>query len=197
MKIAALSRNAGFTRHLRESLSKPPVVADRLPRCDEQLILLLHLSSLSPLERERLPQLASQCRVVALSDRPELAEMLQLVRLGVRGYGNSFMAADNLQQMLRVVEQGQLWLPPRLQQQALELAHRSLSQETQHPPLSLDELTGREAEIARAVAEGLSNRLIAERFGITERTVKAHLSSIYRKLGIKGRMELVVGLHAA
>jgi len=197
MKIAALSRNPGFTRHLRESLPTPPVVADRLPQCESQLILLLHLSSLNSRERELLPRLASQCRVVACSDRPDLAEMLQLMEAGVRGYGNSFMAADNLQQMLQVVEQGQVWLPPQLQQQAFELANRALNQSSSNPPLSLDGLTERESEIARAVAEGLSNRLIAERFGITERTVKAHLSNIFRKLGVKDRMALVVGLRAA
>jgi len=168
-----------------------------LPQCEPQLILLLHLSSLNPRERECLPQLASQCRVVACSDHPELAEMLQLMEAGVRGYGNSFMAADNLQQMLRVVEQGQVWLPPRLQQQAFELAYRALHQSPPNPSLSLDALTERESEIARAVAEGLSNRLIAERFGITERTVKAHLSSIFRKLGVKDRMALALGLRAA
>ncbi len=195
MKVAALSRSPAFTRHLRQALPTAPVVADRYPGCAQELILLLHLPSLTGDERKQLAVRARQCRLVACSDRPEVGEMLELMALGVRAYANSFMTAEHYAQMLQVVGQGQLWLPPALQREAFDLARRSLRGDS--GGLSLEGLTGREAEIARAVAEGLSNREIADRCGISERTVKAHLSSIFRKLGIRDRKALLAGLRAA
>jgi two-component system, NarL family, nitrate/nitrite response regulator NarL len=53
-------------------------------------------------------------------------------------------------------------------------------------------LTPREIDIVRMIAEGLRNRGIAERLSISEGTVKVHLHNIYDKLGIDGRLELVL-----
>jgi RNA polymerase sigma factor (sigma-70 family) len=53
-------------------------------------------------------------------------------------------------------------------------------------------LTPREIEIVRMVAQGLRNRTIAERLSISEGTVKVHLHNIYEKLGVGGRLELVL-----
>jgi RNA polymerase sigma factor (sigma-70 family) len=61
----------------------------------------------------------------------------------------------------------------------------------------LASLTERERGVAEAVASGLSNKEVARRLGITERTVKAHLSSAFRKLGVRDRMQLVVRLRMA
>ncbi|MFH8557738.1 helix-turn-helix domain-containing protein [Streptomyces celluloflavus] len=53
----------------------------------------------------------------------------------------------------------------------------------------MDTLTPREREVLRLVVTGLPNRLVARRLEIAERTVKTHLHSIYRKLGVSGRTE--------
>ena len=56
--------------------------------------------------------------------------------------------------------------------------------------LGRNELTKRERQIVQAITDGLSNRAIAERFGISERTVKNQLTVIYRKLDVASRLEL-------
>jgi RNA polymerase sigma factor (sigma-70 family) len=56
------------------------------------------------------------------------------------------------------------------------------------------ELSHREQQVITLVCDGLSNREIAEKLGVTEGTVKAHLYSIYGKLGVRSRIELMVGL---
>lgn len=56
-------------------------------------------------------------------------------------------------------------------------------------------LTRREIQILRMLAEGLRNRVIAERLSISEGTVKVHLRHIYGKVGVSGRLELVVRAH--
>jgi DNA-binding NarL/FixJ family response regulator len=53
-------------------------------------------------------------------------------------------------------------------------------------------LTGREREVVRMIAAGLRNRDIGERLSISENTVKVHLHNIYEKLGVEGRMELLL-----
>jgi len=58
----------------------------------------------------------------------------------------------------------------------------------------LSALTSRELQIARAVAEGLSNRDIAVQLGITEQTVKNHLTSVFEKIGVSSRLQLALAL---
>jgi DNA-binding NarL/FixJ family response regulator len=68
-------------------------------------------------------------------------------------------------------------------------------------PVSVDaarlaKLTGREREVLRNLAKGESNRLLARRLGVAERTVRAHITSIVRKLGVGSRFEAsLVALH--
>jgi DNA-binding NarL/FixJ family response regulator len=58
----------------------------------------------------------------------------------------------------------------------------------------VESLTFREREVAAAVSRGLRNRAIARDFGISEETVKKHLGSIYDKLALSGRVQLVIHL---
>lgn len=58
----------------------------------------------------------------------------------------------------------------------------------------LSALTTREIQIARAVAEGRGNREIATQLGITEQTVKNHLTSIYEKVGVRSRLQLALAV---
>jgi len=58
--------------------------------------------------------------------------------------------------------------------------------------LDLSQLTKRERQVATSVAEGLSNREIATKFGISERTVKARLTTTFQKLGVRDRVQLAL-----
>jgi DNA-binding CsgD family transcriptional regulator len=59
------------------------------------------------------------------------------------------------------------------------------------PVISGERLTARELQVLRLVAEGLDNRVIGRRLGITRSTVKHHLEAVYAKLGVHGRLEAV------
>jgi len=66
--------------------------------------------------------------------------------------------------------------------------------------LFVESLTARERQVAEAIARGLSNKQIADEFGISAETVKRHLASIYGKLALRGRVALAIHVlrsHAA
>ena len=67
-------------------------------------------------------------------------------------------------------------------------------------PLFVETLTARERQVAEAIARGLTNKQIADEFGISAETVKRHLASIYGKLALRGRVALAIHVlrsHAA
>ena len=92
-----------------------------------------------------------------------------------------------------MVSSGGLWFPEDLLGSLLRLVSGALEQSgRQRTEADLSMLTGREQQVARYAAKGDSNRLIAESLGITERTVKEHMGSVFRKLGVKDRMQLML-----
>jgi DNA-binding NarL/FixJ family response regulator len=76
-----------------------------------------------------------------------------------------------------------------------------LSAEPTHARAALDGLTAREGQIVALIAVGASNKEIAHRLAITERTVKAHLTNVFQKLGLSSRLHLAIraisGAHPA
>ena len=134
-------------------------------------------------------------RVAVAVDLPAVKQMLDCSHYGVQGYFNAYMTAANYQQMLRLLRSGQSWYPPELLTQAMNLAREVLYRQPDEDPLKL--LTPREREIALAVAEGKSNKVVANLYGISDRTVKTHLTHIFEKLQVKDRVALVIYIQNA
>jgi DNA-binding NarL/FixJ family response regulator len=102
------------------------------------------------------------------------------------------MRAQHFEQMIDLVDRGHSWFPPAMLQDTFALARQAVT-----PPDTdtiLAGLTDREKQTAVAVSNGLSNRAIAEQFDISERTVKTHLTNIFKKLDINDRVALVLML---
>jgi len=136
--------------------------------------------------------------VIAMAAAPTEADAFALLSAGARGYCHSGAAARQLREIALVVEHGGLWMPPDLLQRFVSLAGR---RPERSPPLggaphcALDELTARELAVARAVARGASNREIAVELQIAERTVKAHLTTIFAKLQVRDRVQLALAMN--
>jgi DNA-binding NarL/FixJ family response regulator len=113
-------------------------------------------------------------------------ELLEAVRLGVRGVVLKEMAPDLLVRCVRTVHAGGQWLEQPVTGRALE---RLVARETARPKLQT--LTPREVELVRLANNGLRNKEIAARLGLTEGTVKVHLHRVYEKLGVASRVELL------
>lgn len=132
---------------------------------------------------------APHAPVVVLSNVPEDAQGLAVLAAGASGYCSALTLPSVLRQVADVVEHGGLWVGQRLMQRLVQ--GLSVRGSTVAEP-SLDILSQRERQVAVAVARGSTNKEIARAMNITERTVKAHLSASFEKLGVRDRMQLAL-----
>lgn len=128
--------------------------------------------------------------MLVLTPVPTFLEGYPLLRMGVKGYANLHLGSVNLENALSVLESGGSWFDPGFMNDLIRrIDYKGASQGTDG---DLEKLSEREQEIGRYVAQGLSNHQIAETIEITERTVKAHLLSCYKKLGLNDRVSLAL-----
>lgn len=127
--------------------------------------------------------------LIALTTIPVFKEAVILMKIGVKGYGNRKMRPENIKQAIESVISGQIWLPPEIVNQLISSVGVEDSKPKENNAI-LEGLSRREKEVAQYVTEGMSNQQMADKMFVTLRTVKAHLSSIYDKTGLKNRLEL-------
>ncbi len=113
------------------------------------------------------------------------------LRAGASGFLLKDVTAEQLFEAVRVIAAGDSLLAPGITRRLIsEFAQRPTA--TPRPTPALEELTRREREVLKLVAEGLSNFEIAGRLVVTEETVKTHVSHILNKLGLRDRTQAVV-----
>lgn len=132
--------------------------------------------------------------VIAMAATPAEADAFVLLSAGARGYCHVEAAAGQLREIALVVEHGGLWMPPELLQRFVGVAARVQGGGRGVAP-ALDDLTSRELMVAQLVARGASNREIAAELQIAERTVKAHLTAVFDKLGVRDRVQLALAMN--
>ncbi len=130
------------------------------------------------------------------SDKPREAEGLELLADGVRGYANTLMNPRILNTAVEVISKGEIWLGRQLIQRLIADVATSSKASITADNQAFALLTCREKEIAALVGGGATNKSVASRLGITERTVKAHLSRIFSKTGTRGRLQLALMVNA-
>jgi len=138
-----------------------------------------------------VPAMAGMHLVVA-SPSPNDEQGTQALGAGAHGYCHSYAPAAALSQALEVVSSGGIWMGRSLVARLLKLVT-----ERAQDSHSWDDgvLTERETTVARYAASGQANAQIAEALGITERTVKAHLSAVFEKLKVSDRLQLALLVH--
>jgi DNA-binding NarL/FixJ family response regulator len=158
-------------------------------RRPDVLVLDLRMPRSSGLDVLRaIAQEGTPCRTVLLTAAITDGETLEAIRLGAAGLVLKESPPDSLLQCIRRVHEGGEWID----RDAASRAVRAVIDREHDRRHAVDTLTPREIEIVRMVAQGLRNKIIGERLSISEGTVKVHLHNIYEKLGVGGRLELVL-----
>lgn len=139
-----------------------------------------------------LRESAPGCPLVVLTNIPRDEEGLAVLEAGAAGYASVLAVADVLRQIEAVVTQGGLWVGADLMRRLL--CALSSRRRGSRPKVAahLEKLSPRERDVALAVATGATNKEVAQRLDISERTVKAHLSHIFETLGLHDRLKLAI-----
>ncbi|CQD22927.1 two component LuxR family transcriptional regulator [Mycobacterium lentiflavum] len=128
-------------------------------------------------------------KIVMLSVYDDEQYLFQALRVGASGYLLKSITSDDLVRHLELVRDGQTAIDPGLAARAMDTASRL--QRNEFWPGARQGLTQRESEILSYMVAGLSNRGIANKLVIGDETVKSHLRSVYRKLGVSDRTSAV------
>ena len=134
--------------------------------------------------KEAFPQVA----VLALTMHEDEEYFFEMLSAGASGYVPKRAAPDDLLSAIRVVNQGEVFIYPSM---ASLLVKVFLRRAEETAPADAELLTPREHEVLDSIADGLTNREIAEQLVISVKTVDRHRENIMRKLNLHNRVELV------
>ena len=140
--------------------------------------------------------LSPPTKIVLLTSTLDEKEGLSALKAGARGYCQKDTESALLKKAVQMVRKGEIWagrnLIPHLLEELTSLTERRREAPPGDRDSRLDRLTPREREIAHLIGGGASNKEIASRLNVTEGTVKAHLTAIFRKIGLSGRLQLAL-----
>jgi NarL family two-component system response regulator YdfI len=196
MVVASSSvRSAGLEAVVKESAGLRLATSTRVTSGISALVREFHPDvALADLERDD-PQFLSVAAAVThggtvfvlLVDDPETAWVARALRAGARAILPREAEAEEIVSAIQSAHRGMMLLDAPTGE---ELA-RHVRVEDEQLVAPLEELTAREVEVLRMLGEGLANKEVAARLGISEHTVKFHISSILDKLGAASRTEAV------
>ena len=149
---------------------------------DLRMPIMDGLTAIAQLRQDH-PEIA----VVILTTYNEDEMMLRGLQLGARGYLLKDTQRDTLLNTIRAAARGESLFKPDILQRALAVQAAQPPSLTTSSSTEMIDLTPRELEVLQAAAVGERNKEIALRLGISPRTVKAHLTSVYNKLGVDSR----------
>jgi len=154
----------------------------RMPRCDGIEAI------------RRLAERGDRPRAIALTTYADDASVVGALRAGARGYLTKDASAEEIEQAIRSVVAGRTHLDPAVQQRLVDAVldlHPAPAESVSPSAEQLDDLTAREVEVLRLIAEGRSNAEIAEALVVSAATVKTHVNRIFYKTGARDRAQAV------
>ncbi len=128
-------------------------------------------------------------RIIVMSSGMDEEKILKAIASGAKGYIDEAATPAEFVQAIRAVDQGSVWAPRRILSMFIERVSNSPGRIF---PAGRVVFTDREKEVLEMLVAGRSNKEIGAPLGITERTVKAHVAKLMRKVGVQNRIALSV-----
>jgi DNA-binding NarL/FixJ family response regulator len=172
--VGTVSALPSLSPHVREH--QPDVIVADLDHADNQV-----LATISSAGGRVVP-------VIVLVEAASTAWVAHALRSGISAILPRESGGEEIVAAIRAVDAGLVLLDPEVSQ---DLARHVTAREDQPEPAALGELTAREMEVLRMLGDGMANKEMAARLGISEHTIKFHVSSILDKLGAASRTEAV------
>lgn len=192
--VRLLLESGGGMRVVGEAADRQQAVA--LARREQPDSILLDLDLPGTHGLELLPELlaaAPSARVIILTGVNDPEAHASAMRLGARGLVRKEKAPEVLLKAVEKVHHGELWLDRSLLTSLLdERAGAGNHRRPNVEAVKIASLTEREREVVSLIGEGLKNKQIAERLFISEGTVRNHLTTIFGKLDVSDRFELMM-----
>jgi NarL family two-component system response regulator LiaR len=137
----------------------------------------------------RIKSLGAAAQVIALTSFTEDDKVFPAIQAGAASYLLKDVSPDDLVDAIRAAHRGEARLHPDVARKLMEQVARQASPIGEAPA---EALTGRERDVVRLVAQGRSNREIAQELVISHKTVKTHVSNILSKLNLQDRTQLAI-----
>jgi DNA-binding NarL/FixJ family response regulator len=165
---------------------------DMVERLAPDVVLLdVRMPGMSGIEAARVIRATSpRTRVIILTVHADEEFLFEAIKAGAMGYLLKDASSDELLRAIRLVAQGEGLLPPAMAAKVFKEFARVTASHDLSPVVT--PLTARETEILQHVAAGRANKEIARALGISERTVKNHLSNVMEKLHVNSRTQAAV-----
>lgn len=159
-------------------------------------VILLEMTLQGDSSLDCIPEMlsiAENAKVLMLTAARDSELHRTAVRMGAKGLVSKDAPVELLSKAIEKVSVGEVWLDRATTAAMLEELSRKNDVRKRNPEeMKISTLTDREREVVSAVGEGLKNKQIADRLFISDVTVRHHLTSIYGKLGVSDRLELVI-----
>lgn len=152
------------------------------------LLLDINMPVMNGLEvLERIKEIGLRVKVLVLTVHNEVEYLLRAVDLGINGYLLKDSDFDILRKAVFAVSKGDTYI----QEELMPLLESKMTQRTDEQK-KIEDLTTREMEVLKHLAYGMYNKEIAETLSISERTVKNHVSNIFKKIDVSDRTQAAV-----
>jgi DNA-binding NarL/FixJ family response regulator len=157
--------------------------------CHENLISNQQISLISSIK-----EASPATRILVLGVGRTIENQIALLKQGARGYFDNHLPPEKLHFAIHSILHGEVWVERYVISSLID----ELTQVVAIPKISLEQqqslalLSPKEIEVATLVSHGATNKMIAYKMAITERTVKAHLTTIFQKLVISDRLALAI-----
>jgi two-component system, NarL family, response regulator LiaR len=173
-----------------EAADGPRAVTQALALKPDVILLDLMLPGLTGIEvTQRVHQALPECRILLLTSFAEDQNVVAAMQAGAAGYLLKDVLQGDLLSAIHQAMQGEPVLHPEAQRKLIEHLTRPQPAAAAGAKAQVADLTDREHDVLRLIAQGRSNREIADQLHITEGTVKGHVSNILSKLHLQDRTQ--------